>query len=52
MEPFTITILSQYDYDSDFIDISNKNIKGTLDLSNYKIKKLICSNNKIVHLIN
>lgn len=47
MEPYTIQILSQYKSNVKFMNISNKNIVGLLDLSNYKkIKYLNCSNNQ------
>lgn len=46
MNPHTIQILSRYNEYSEFIDISNQNIDGTVNLFIYKkLKKLICSNN-------
>lgn len=35
MNHHTIQILASYSHDSKLIDISNKNISGILDLSNY-----------------
>ena len=49
----TQKILNNYDFNARKIDISNKNIKGILDLSKFKkIKILDCSNNKITQIIN
>ena len=49
----TKKILNKYDDDTQKMDISNKNIKGLLDLGEFKkIKILDCSNNKITQIIN
>lgn len=49
----TIQILSEYDLNSIYINISNKNINGLLDVGNYqKLVKLDCSNNRITQIMN
>lgn len=42
METRTIEILSKYNLETEIIDISNKDINGLVDLSNFKkLKKYI-----------
>lgn len=51
MNEQTITLLDKYKYNIRYLNISNKNIEGILDLSKFtKLNKLICNNNKIVEL--
>ncbi len=53
MEESTIEMLNSYSKYVESLDISNKNIKGLLDLDGFdKLKKLVCSNNKIDLIIN
>lgn len=53
MNQHTNKLLSEYKYNSEIIDISNKKISGILDLKNYtKLTRLNCSNNKIISIIN
>lgn len=53
MNFFTKVIISEYNNDITELVISNKNIKGLLDLSKFNnLKKLDCSNNLITEIIN
>ncbi len=53
MEESTIQLLNSYDISIKSLDITNKNITGLLDLKRFnKLKKLICSHNKITEIIN
>lgn len=53
MNFFTKVIISEYKNDITDLIISNKNIKGLLDLSKFNnLKKLDCSNNIITEIIN
>jgi len=49
----TYYLLKKYNYNIKRLNISNKNIIGILDLSNFKnLEELDCSNNKISEIIN
>lgn len=53
MEPTTSNILNNFPVNSIKINISNKNIKGILDLAKYtKLIELDCSNNQLTQIIN
>ncbi len=53
MEEHTIKILNQYSPNITELNISYKNIKGSLDLSKFtKLSKLNCNNNHITSLYN
>ena len=47
-----INLLNKYNSDTKIIDISNKNIEGILDLSNFiMLRELYCQHNKITQII-
>jgi Leucine-rich repeat (LRR) protein len=51
----TIKLLSEYNYKTIHLDISNENVEGILDLKKKKFNKLEelnCSDNKITEIIN
>jgi len=49
----TIKLLDKYDKNIKFLNISNKNIKGILDLKKFKkLNKLYCYSNEITKIIN
>lgn len=51
MNPHTDEILSKFPYDTTYMNISDKNIKGLLDLSGYHLLEyLYCANNEITEL--
>lgn len=53
MDPTTSNILNKFPIDSIKINISNKNIKGILNLKKYdKLIELDCSNNQLTQIIN
>jgi Leucine-rich repeat (LRR) protein len=53
MNEHTKEILDLYDNDIKVLDISNKEIKGELDLAKFKkLGKLYCQNNEITSLCN
>lgn len=53
MNSNTKLILDNFPYDSTQIDVSNKNITGILDLSNFiNLIELDCSNNQITQILN
>lgn len=48
----TVSILNSFDKNSKCIKIADKNIKGVLDMSEFKnLKTLCCNSNKITHII-
>ena len=53
MKISTKKLLNKFDYNTIFLNISNKNIKGVLNLSGFdKLIELNCSNNEITEIIN
>ena len=52
METNTIELLKKYDKNIKSLNISNKNIKDVLDLTNFNnLEELDCSNNEITSII-
>jgi hypothetical protein len=53
MDDYTNNLLKKYKNDIKILNISNKNLKGILDLNKFKyLKELYCCNNKITEIIN
>lgn len=53
MNGHTVKTLSNYETTTKVMNISNANIEGILNLSNYtELKELVCSNNLITEIIN
>ena len=47
-----IILLIKYNTNTKIINISNKNIKGVLDLEFIELEELYCSNNEIIEIMN
>ena len=53
MNENTIKLLNNYNKNTEILNISNKNIKGILDLANFKeLTELYCYSNEITEIIN